>query len=591
MADAAAVRGNVAAEGLAPCTEADIRGQLDRILSSLEFDVSARARKFFSYVVEETLVGRADRIKAYSIAVEVFGRDTSFDAQTDPSVRIEAARIRRALERYYFTAGRDDPIVITMPKGGYVPVFNRLEREPQVEEAAAALADQPVAPTRPKISLAVWCSLAIPIVIVALTTGYRLLASEIRQESPTVSATNAQSVKPDLPGLLVEPFEGLSGTTGSAIVARGLADEVVGQIAKFKDIVVVVGGTEGTSAPRGSQPVRYVLQGSIRIEDDKLRVTARLVDRPGGSVVWADSYDKSLKVHELLETETDIARKVATAIAQPYGIIFRTDAARSVERPPDDWEAYACTLAYYAYRADLRPETHQSVKQCLERAAERFPNYATAWALLSLTYLDEQRFRYRINADSTPPLDRALDAARRAVDLDPDNVRGLQAEMTALFFHGDVDEALKIGAQAVSINPNDTELVGEYGIRLAMSGQWKRGSELILEVLDRNPGPMGYFETALAFSSYMQRDYRSAAMWIRKANVQANPLYHGIAAAIFGQLGETADAAVERDWLVRNAPQLLREVGQELATRNIPPGDQAHFVDGLRKAGILVPGF
>jgi TolB-like protein len=386
MADAVAVHRNVTAEGSAPYTEADVRAQLDRIRSSLEFDVSARGRKFLSYIVEETLAGRADRIKAYSIAVEVFGRDASFDAQTDPAVRIEAARIRRALERYYFTAGRDDPIVITMPKGGYVPAFQRIERQPQAEEAATTIAEQPVVPPRSKISRAVWSALAALIVIIALAAGYRLLPAVNRQEYPAASVATARPVTPDVPGLLVEPFEDLSGTPGSAIVARGLVDEVVGQIAKFKDIVVVVGRAEsasGEAPPEGSKPVRYVLQGSVRIEDDKFRLTTRLVNRADGSVVWADSYDESLKVHELLETEADVARKVATAIAQPYGIIFRADAARSVEKPPDDWDAYACTLAYYAYRADLRPETHASVKQCLERAVGRFPNCATAWALLS----------------------------------------------------------------------------------------------------------------------------------------------------------------------------------------------------------------
>jgi len=70
------------------------------------------------YVVSETLDGRADRIKAYSIAIEVFKRDESFDAQADPVVRIEAARLRFALERYYLLAGSSDPILIDMPKGG-----------------------------------------------------------------------------------------------------------------------------------------------------------------------------------------------------------------------------------------------------------------------------------------------------------------------------------------------------------------------------------------------------------------------------------------------------------------------------------------
>ncbi|MDW9559086.1 hypothetical protein GOA72_32275, partial [Sinorhizobium meliloti] len=106
-------------------TEAEVLAQLDRIRFSTEFDAPERARQFLAYVVGETIAGRADRIKAYSIATEVFGRDSSFDAQTDPAVRIEAARIRRALERYYLVEGHNDPLVINMPKGAYVPTFER----------------------------------------------------------------------------------------------------------------------------------------------------------------------------------------------------------------------------------------------------------------------------------------------------------------------------------------------------------------------------------------------------------------------------------------------------------------------------------
>jgi hypothetical protein len=103
----------------------DVRIQLERILTSNDFRVPERNRKFLSYVVEETLAGRAGRVKAYSIAIEAFGRDASFDPQLDPVVRIEAGHVRRALERYYLTAGQLDPLLISIPIGGYVPTFTR----------------------------------------------------------------------------------------------------------------------------------------------------------------------------------------------------------------------------------------------------------------------------------------------------------------------------------------------------------------------------------------------------------------------------------------------------------------------------------
>ena len=109
-----------------------VRKQLDRILASQAFDARPRNRAFLSYVVNETLAGREDRIKGYTIAQEVFQRDADFDPQQDPVVRIEAGNLRRSLERYYLTAGTGDPVVIDIPKGGYVPRFE--VREPASDE-------------------------------------------------------------------------------------------------------------------------------------------------------------------------------------------------------------------------------------------------------------------------------------------------------------------------------------------------------------------------------------------------------------------------------------------------------------------------
>ena len=120
-----------------------IREQLDRILNSALFAQSERLSRFLRYTVEETLEGRADRIKEYVLALEVFDRPESFDPQTDPTVRVHAGRLRAKLQEYYETAGREDPIVIEVPKRSYVPAFrNRAPRPslwPKVAMVSAAL--------------------------------------------------------------------------------------------------------------------------------------------------------------------------------------------------------------------------------------------------------------------------------------------------------------------------------------------------------------------------------------------------------------------------------------------------------------------
>jgi hypothetical protein len=100
-----------------------VRAQLDRILASAPFADAERARSFLRFVVERTLEGRNGEIKEFVIAVEAFGRNTSFDPKTDPIVRVEAGRLRDRLNSYYEDEGDTDSVLISLPKGGYVPEF------------------------------------------------------------------------------------------------------------------------------------------------------------------------------------------------------------------------------------------------------------------------------------------------------------------------------------------------------------------------------------------------------------------------------------------------------------------------------------
>ncbi|WP_442583932.1 hypothetical protein ACSBOB_00675 [Mesorhizobium sp. ASY16-5R] len=552
----------------------DCRAQLQRILDSSDFDATARERRFVSYVVEETLSGRASRIKAYSIAVEVFGRDAAFDPQTDPIVRIQAGHLRRSLERYYLTAGQADPILITIPKGAYVPTFSLRPRPAANADVDPPPAPEPAESPRPeRWRKASWLTVALAALVGALAVlALQLVPAHFR------------ATMPESPRLLVEPFEDLSGTETSAAVTSGLRQEIIGHLAKFKDIVVI----ESTEPGDAAASQRFVLAGSVSLSADAFRLRVRFINPSNGSVLWANSYDGGMDVAKLIEAQADIARNVATSLAQTYGVVFQADAARHIDNPPDDWAAYACTLSYYAYRIDLDPKAYPAVRACLEKAVERFPGYATGWGLLSQTYIDGIRFRYPFDAASASSIESALAAARRAVGLDPLNIRGLQAEMLALYLSGEVDAALAVGKQAMAINPNDTELVGEYGYRLALSGNWDEGCPLVAEVRERNPGPLSYYETALALCSYFRGDNAQAAMWIRKVSAPLNANYHAIAAAIFGEGGHKAEADRERAWLEQNAPGLIENARKEIAMRLARHEDVEVFIGSLRKAGLPI---
>ncbi|MGB6535691.1 MAG: hypothetical protein WBF58_06975 [Xanthobacteraceae bacterium] len=125
-----------------------VRQELRRILGSDQFRASLRLKHFLHFVVEMMLAGNSAGIKAYTIAVDALGRGADFDPQRDPIVRVEAARLRQALARYYAAAGRDDELVIDLPRGTYVPLVRRAVSEPSAPaESGTGPRETPLAKT------------------------------------------------------------------------------------------------------------------------------------------------------------------------------------------------------------------------------------------------------------------------------------------------------------------------------------------------------------------------------------------------------------------------------------------------------------
>jgi hypothetical protein len=106
-------------------TAVEIRAALKLILTDAAFSHSPMLAAFLTFVVETTLEGHGNRLKAYTIAVDGLGRGPEFNSDTDAIVRVHAIRTRRALQRYYQSAGAEDAIVLDLPRGRYVPAFSR----------------------------------------------------------------------------------------------------------------------------------------------------------------------------------------------------------------------------------------------------------------------------------------------------------------------------------------------------------------------------------------------------------------------------------------------------------------------------------
>jgi hypothetical protein len=156
-----------------------VDAQLARILASTEFRKSIRMCRFLRLVTSETLEGNSATLKEYKIGTEVFDKDDSFDPRVDPIVRNEARRLRRKLELYYLTEGKSDRLLIQLPRGGYIPVFEVRENAHQPVVVATA---------RKWRRLALSCA-----VLSLLVLGWRLLMGPTRF-SPGPARGNGSSV-------------------------------------------------------------------------------------------------------------------------------------------------------------------------------------------------------------------------------------------------------------------------------------------------------------------------------------------------------------------------------------------------------------
>jgi adenylate cyclase len=285
----------------------EIRREVARIVDSTDFAASGRASRFLRYVVDETLAGRADRIKAFSVAVEVFGRDESFDPQSDPVVRIEAGRLRRALAHYYLLSGKDDAVSVEIPKGAYVPTFT-LRKEVEVSPSLDIVADD-----RDWRLAWRWHWLLAAIALIAAGSAIVWFAPS-RPSIPEI-------VVFETPRVLVLPFADLGDGRNSGPYAAALTDELVTALSNFHEISVLGVQTSRSlsaeldvQALHESYDVAYLIEGSVLGAGDRIRVNVRLTDIPTGDVLWSHTYENPVTPTEFFSLAARTAGDIAEAI-------------------------------------------------------------------------------------------------------------------------------------------------------------------------------------------------------------------------------------------------------------------------------------
>jgi adenylate cyclase len=289
-------------------TEAEVRAHLDLLLHSEALAISDRNRRFLAYIVEETLAGRGDRIKAYNVALTAFDRTDDFDPQTDPIVRIEASRLRRALEHYYLTAGKADPLRIEIPKGSYVATFSHAALEPAVSDsempAPLGTAPQPIArrPFLPTRKPAIWW-IASTAVVLLMALAWLLPVIVDRAVGRAQVAGGERSI-------LILPFE-TGGTDSQAFVARGITAELIGRLGA-RESLSVLGQTP--AAPHAAANPDFILSGSATTIGDRIYISAALAESGSGRYLWSWNVERPIAGPDLIGIEAAIAGEIADGI-------------------------------------------------------------------------------------------------------------------------------------------------------------------------------------------------------------------------------------------------------------------------------------
>ncbi|MEJ1933412.1 hypothetical protein WDZ92_24700 [Nostoc sp. NIES-2111] len=555
-------------------TDTDIWAQVDRICNGLEFASSARITRFLRFITEETVSGRGDRLKAFTIGIAVFERPESFDAQTDPIVRIEAGRLRRMLEHYYLTQGKADPVVITVPKGAYTPCFawRDAKGEPEAPSVRPSLDKSP-----PRVAARRWGGVLIAgVLLVAACVTWA--ARSLTQRGEDVAT----------PTVLVLPFVASGKGDLSEGLAAGISDALIDQLATFNGLRVLGRETSRWAQSnldltriRSEMGVRYLVEGNVRQVDDMVSIVARLIDAKTGSVIWLSRSD-SEQATDVGRLQVEVGKELATKIGQPYGVIYRNDSGQLGGRVPLNWTGYRCTLQYYNYRIALSRESHAAARNCLEQLVSTVPDFATGWGMLSMLYLDEVRGGYPSGPGRTG-LQGALEAGRRAVEADPDDVRALQALSLALYFASQPDDGRAMGEKALSINPNDPELLSELGVRIAQAGDPARGRELLTKALAVNPGNAGYYMGNLALVSFLEGQIEQAVKEIEASNLSRYSGYYIVAAMVYADAGRLDEARRAGKVVMNTRPGFVSQFDAEMRKRNLSRA----AVERMRKALLL----
>ena len=557
------------------------RAELERLLADPDFQSTERNKNFLRFVAEQVFEGRENTIKAYSIAVDVFGRPCSFDPATDPIVRIEATRLRASLARYYELHGDRSTLRIDLPKGRYVPIFMRVPPQAGVLQQSPAapvarLAGDGIAARRGPSRLwpsvpARWMALALG-GAAGLCLGVVLLAVGLLTELPVISERPSVDIDMRLAG-------GASDTE-----ALALRDSLMVALSQFQTVRVLtdpmatqaIGKVRAAPAMTVRTPAYRV---SLKHDPADRSIWWQVVDMATGEAVRS-GVERIAPGTEAASVSPALVNALATRLGGSRGVINDAETARELDDPS---LGNGCVLRTAMALDKPGTDGMEEVRSCLEATLSLRPNDADAHAALANVLL-------RMDKPEAPTelTHRALDLASKSVMLAPRSDRSRSALMTAQFRNGQTEAAIVAGRRALELNPLNAAVTAKFGALLFRTGEWDEGLVLVHKALAMEVDPYREAEVTLALDAYRRGAYEDALLRVRQLGDTDCYCVNVLRVAALGQLGRSEEAAQAAEALRQRRVGIEKSYRSDMAARHFNVALTDQLQAGLAKAGMII---
>ena len=393
----------------------------------------------------------------------------------------------------------------------------------------------------------------------------------------------------DRPAIAVLPFLNLSGDPEQEYFSDGISEDIITALSKLRWFFVIArtssfiykGKAVHLRQIAEELGVGYVVEGSVRKSDDRVRITAQLNDAATGSHIWAERYDRGIS--DVFAVQDEITEAIVAAI-EPQ--LYARESFRAQRKPPDSMDAWDLVMRALSHYWRVTRQDNVVAQALLEKAIAIDPNYGQALGVLATSYTFSSHMGWTDRATAVPAAERAALAAIRADNEDPWAHHALGC---VYLFARRFDDSLAEFEVALRLNPNFSLAQGFYGLALAYCGRWQEADRAARRALRLSPrDPLSALFTGIAaYAQFVGRDYDEAMRLAREAIRQRSDFVgaHRVLTAAAGMAGDTEAAAAALQELRRAQPNIsLAWITNEMPI--MQGGELEHYLEAFRRAGL-----